>query len=117
VSSGDLTSGVERIVRYRGAKTITAALHIGDVILAGLFSIERFTQRSYLHAETDFFHNDVRPNLGDELLVSDHFSGAFDQRQKNIESPGAQLDGVFPSFKKTLRWVQPEWPEGPGVHR
>jgi len=46
-----------------------------------LFSIERFTQRSDVHAETDFFHDYVRPNLGDELLVSDHFSGAFDQRQ------------------------------------
>ena len=68
-------------VRNRGDKTITAALHVGDVMFAGLFSIERFTQRRYVHAETDFFHNDVRPNLGDQHLVSDHFSGAFDQRQ------------------------------------
>ncbi|MEH2569829.1 hypothetical protein V1289_009456 [Bradyrhizobium sp. AZCC 2289] len=90
-------------VRNRGAKTITAALHVGDVMLAGLSSINRFAQRSDVHAETDFFHNDVRPNLGNEILVSDHFSGAFDQRQQNIESPGTQLDGVVPFLEKTLR--------------
>src|ERR1700733_13670799 len=74
--------------RNGSAKTIAAARHAGDVLLAGLSSIERFAQSSDVHAETDFFDGGVWPNLGDELPVSDYFSGAFDQRHQKIESPG-----------------------------
>src|SRR5580698_1030074 len=52
-----------------------------------------------MDAEISLLHRHIRPNARDQLLLTNNFSCAFDQRNKRVERPAPQLGWLVPFFE------------------
>jgi hypothetical protein len=52
--------------------------------------LERFADGGHVNPEADLLHGDVRPDMIDELLLSDDLAWTFGEIDQNIERPTAK---------------------------
>ncbi len=109
---------LENLYRRRWRdETIAVTRHIADIARAIRALFEGFAQRGDLDAKANLFHEDVRPDLRDQRLLTDDPAGLFGKRDQDIERPGAQLDSFIPSQEQALRREEPVGSDRDGVLR
>jgi hypothetical protein len=58
-----------------------------------------------------FFHHQVGPDAGHQVLAGDQFAGPLDQRQQHVQCLGAQRDRPAVAQQKAFVHLQLEAPE------
>jgi hypothetical protein len=69
---------------------ITSSLHIRDIAVTELPIRKRFANGSDMDPEAPFLHIDIRPDLIDEFLLSNDFTGSLGEMDQNIDRPAAE---------------------------
>src|ERR1700726_2365462 len=69
---------------------ITSSLYVCDIPVAELPIRKRLANGSDMDPEAPLLHVDIRPDLIDEFLLSNHFTGTFGEIDQNIERPAAE---------------------------
>jgi hypothetical protein len=64
-------------------------------------------QRAHLDLEVCFFNERLRPGPGDQLLLADHLTGAFDQSGQDVEGAAAEPHRPVALEQQTLRCKEP----------
>jgi hypothetical protein len=74
----------------RANERITSSLHVRDIAATELSIRKRLANRSDMDPEAPLLHVDIRPDLIDELLLSNDFAGTFGKMDQNIDRPAAE---------------------------
>jgi hypothetical protein len=75
--------------------------------MAALAVAEGAAQSAHLDLEIRFFDVRFRPGSGDQLLLADHFAGAFDQSGQNVEGAAAEPHRLVALDQEPLRCKEP----------
>src|SRR5579859_2995061 len=87
-------------------QNIASAWHIEHVTATLDAVAERFAQLGDMEAKAGLLHEDVWPNLVDQLPAADDLSGPIDQCGKDVERPAAEPDDIIPSLEQALSWKE-----------
>src|SRR5580704_11977352 len=93
---------------YRRDKAVASAGDSHDVtsILAPV--PQRLAEVGNVDAEISLLHRHIRPNAGDQLLLSDDFSSPLNQRDQRVERATTELECLVPFLELPLGRKQVE---------
>ncbi|MEI9887629.1 MAG: hypothetical protein WDN08_14235 [Rhizomicrobium sp.] len=106
---------VGRDPRGRRDEAIAPAGHGRQIAGARLAGVERLAQGRDVDAEADLLDEDAGPDLGQQFLVADDFTGIFGQDGKDVEGARAQFDDRIAFLEHAFRREQPERSESEDV--
>jgi hypothetical protein len=92
------------LLLHRRNEAIAAAGHIHDVAVARLTIAKRLAQGCNVYPQARLFHECVRPDASDQLLLGDELSGALDQGHQDFQRAAPQ-----PQRLAGLQQSTPEW--------
>jgi hypothetical protein len=71
----------------RSYERVASSSDVGDISVAALAIPERFADGGHVDPEAALFHGDVRPDMINELFLSDDLAWTFGEIDQNIERP------------------------------
>ena len=94
-----------------GDKIVAPSGNGDDVAMAALAVAEGPAQGMYLDLEVRFFDEGLRPGMGDQFVLADHFAGAFHKGGQYIEGAASEADRLAALKQEPLCREQPKWPK------
>jgi hypothetical protein len=82
------------IFAYRRDEIVAPSYNGDDVAVVALSVAESTTQSADLEFQIRFFHERCWPGPGNQLLLADHLTGAFDQSSQDIKRATAEPHGL-----------------------
>jgi hypothetical protein len=79
-------------LQNRRYKAVAAAGHIGHIPRSALPIAEYLPERCDVESQASFIDGHARPNLIEQVLLGDGFTGPSGQRNQNIEGAAAYAD-------------------------
>ena len=92
-------------------KAIASAGDVRDETPAGVAIAERASECSDVNADACFFDESIGPDASKELLLGDHMTRPFKERQQNVTRATAEAHGRVVFEEQTLPRDQAKWPK------
>lgn len=74
----------------RSYERVASSFNVGDISVAALAIPERLADGGHVDPEAALLHGDVRPDMINELVLSDDLAWTFSKIDQNIERPTAK---------------------------
>src|ERR1700719_4954852 len=93
----------------RSYERVASSFNVGDISVAELAITECLADGGHVDPEAALLHDDVRPDVINELLFSDDLAWTFGEIDQNIERPTAKRkrDTVAPQHPLATRKLKP----------
>ena len=96
------------LARDRRDKAVAAARDVADIARSRAAITECLAQRGYMDPQGPLVDDRIRPSAGDQLILVNGLAGAFNQRNKDVQSSAAETQ-LFPILEQhALRGDQAE---------